>query len=109
MKKYQITITSSAEQDIEELFYYIAKKDSASAAEHVLDKLEECITSLQQNPDRGSFPPELRKSGIKDFREVFFKPYRVIYEVLDSKVIVHVCADGRRDMKSLLESRLTRV
>ena len=109
MKKYQVKITTSAEQDIEELYYYIAKKDSVTSAEHVLDKLEECMTSLLHNPDRGSFPPELRKSGIKDFREVFFKPYRIIYEVLDSKVIVHVCADGRRDMKSLLERRLLRV
>ena len=31
---------------------------------------------------------------------------RVIYRVIDSKVIVYVIADGRRDMQALLLRRL---
>jgi len=75
---------------------------------YVLDKLEELVLSLQSNPERGHYPPELSHQGIKDYREVLFKPYRVIYEIIASKVIVHLCVDGRRDMKTLLERRLLR-
>ena len=45
---------------------------------------------------------------IKSFREVLFKPYRIIYEVMTREVVVHLCVDRRRDMQSLLTRRLVR-
>ena len=44
--------------------------------------------------------------GIREYREVFFKPYRIIYRVMGDGVYVLVIADGRRDMRALLERRL---
>jgi toxin ParE1/3/4 len=43
---------------------------------------------------------------IKEYRQVFFKPYRLIYRVVARDVVVFVIADGRRDMQSLLARRL---
>ena len=40
------------------------------------------------------------------YREVFFKPFRIIYRVSDAKVFVLLVADGRRDMRALLQRRL---
>lgn len=106
--KHQIRITSEAEKDIIDIYDYITKKDTIDNANYVLDKLEDLIYSLEESPERGHYPHELERQGVKEFRQVLFKPYRVIYEILDHKVIVHVCADGRRDMKTLLERRLFR-
>ena len=108
MKKYQIILTSEAERDIVDIYDYIAKKDTLQNAEYVLDNLESLILSLEEAPERGHYPPELSIQGIKEFKEVVFKPYRAIYEVIGSKVIVHLCVDGRRDMITLLERRLIR-
>ncbi len=108
MKKCQVIITSAAEKDIIDIYDYIAKKDALQNAEYVLDNLESLILSLDEAPERGHYPPELSVQGIKEFKEVTFKPYRVIYEIIRSKVIVHLCVDGRRDMKALLERRLIR-
>ncbi len=36
----------------------------------------------------------------------FFKPYRIIYRVTEDDVYVLVIADGRRNMRALLERRL---
>ena len=47
-----------------------------------------------------------RALGIKDYRQTFFKPYRVIYRVDGQRVYVYVIVDGRRDMQSLLARRL---
>jgi len=105
---FQVRVTSEAEKDIEDIFDYIAKKDTLENANYILEKLEELIFSLDENPERGHYPSELEHHGIKDYREVLFKPYRIIYEVTDRKVIVHVCVDGRRDLKTLLERRLLR-
>jgi toxin ParE1/3/4 len=44
--------------------------------------------------------------GIKDYRQVVFKPYRLIHRVMGRDVVVFVIADGRRDMQSLLTRRL---
>ncbi len=108
MKKYQVKLTSEAEQDIEYIYDYIAKKDTLQNAEYVLDNLESLILSLDENPERGHYPQELRIQGIKEFREVLLKPYRAIYEITGHTVIVHLCVDGRRDMVSLLEQRILR-
>ena len=106
MKRYQVRLTPQAEGDLPDLFEYIAKKDSLANAYHVLDELDELILSLDHQPERGHYPPELAGHGIKDYREVFFKPYRVIYQVINNHVVVLGCFDGRRDMQSLLERRL---
>ena len=108
MKKYPVILTVDAERDIEDIYDYIARKDTLDNANHVLDELEALILNLAQNPQRGAYPPELIRQGIKDYREVFFKPYRAIYEIVGNKVVVHLCVDGRRDMKALLERRLFR-
>jgi len=108
LKKYQVIITSEAEKDILDIYDYIAKKDTLQNAEYVLDNLESLILSLEESPERGHYPPELSVQGIKEFKEIIFKPYRAIYEIIGSKVIVHLCVDGRRDMKALLERRLIR-
>ena len=108
MKKHQIRITPEAEKDILDIYDYIAKKDTLQNAEYVLDNLESLILSLEESPGRGHYPPELSIQGIKEFKEIIFKPYRAIYEIIGSKVIIHLCVDGRRDMKTLLERRLIR-
>jgi toxin ParE1/3/4 len=61
---------------------------------------------LSESPERGAYPKELLALGIRDYREIFFKPYRILYRVLDKNVYVLLIADGRRDMQSLLQRRL---
>jgi toxin ParE1/3/4 len=104
--RYEVLLTEDAEQDLEELYAYVAKSDSPKNADYVLERLLEIAESLAISPERGSQPKELRSLGIQEYRQVFFKPYRVIYRVLDKKVVLYVIADGRRDMQSLLSRRL---
>lgn len=44
--------------------------------------------------------------GVRECREIFFKPYRIIYQVDGDNVFVLMIADGRRNMRVLLEKRL---
>ena len=103
---YQVNLTARARQDLSALVRWVAEHDSLHAAEHLLDKLLETCQQLQSLPERGAFPPELLSLGIRRYRQVFFKPYRVIYRVLDRQVNVLLIADGRRNLKTLLERRL---
>ena len=108
MKRFHVRLTDEAEYDLIDLFEYIARKDSADNAWYVLEQLGALILSLDQQPERGHYPPELVKCGVKNYREVHFKPYRVIYEVIRNHVVILGCFDGRRDMQLLLERRLLR-
>jgi len=40
------------------------------------------------------------------YRQVFFEPYRVLYQVMGDRVYIYLIADGRRDLQSLLARRL---
>lgn len=99
-------LTEGAEQDLESIYDYIAEFDCKAHADHVLDRLLEVVESLSTFPERGAYPKELITLGIREYRQTAFKPYRVIYRVMGQKVYVHVLADDRRDMQSLLARRL---
>jgi len=104
--RYAVFLTEGAEQDLESLYNYIAEFDSPDNADRVLDRLMTAVDELSIFPERGSHPKELLALGIKDYRQTFFKPYRVIYRIIGQCVYVYLIADGRRDMQSLLLRRL---
>ncbi len=104
--RYEVLLTAGAEGDLEKLYAHIADHDSPNSADHVLDKLMEVAESLSSYPERGSYPRELLALGIREYRQSFFKPYRIIYRVIGKQAIVYVIADGRRDMQALLGRRL---
>ena len=104
--RYEVLLTAGAERDLEAIYDYIAEFDCQVNADHVLDRIMEIVDSLSRFPERGRHPPGLSALGIREYRQTSFKPYRVIYRVLDAKVVIHVIADGRRDMRSLLARRL---
>ncbi len=103
---YEVSLTKDAERDLEEIYLYIAEHDSRESADQVLERLVQATDALRTSPDRGSYVNELRSLGIAEYRQVFFKPYRLIYRVHAKRVVVYVVADGRRDMGSLLARRL---
>ena len=104
--RYQVLLTRGAEQDREAIYDYIAEFDSVANANHVLDALLKATQSLSRSPERGSYPKELAALGIKEYRQILFKPYRVIYRVAGKQIHIYLIADGRRDMQSVLARRL---
>ena len=108
MTQYRVRIVEEAEEDLAELADYIAHHDSVERANFVLEKMLTLCERLEQHPERGHFLPELRSLGIKTHREVHFKPYRVIYEVIGREVFILLIVDGRRSLQTILERRLVR-
>jgi toxin ParE1/3/4 len=104
--KYQVFLTDDAAKDLEDLYDYIEFHDAPEKADYVLEKIETAFSSLVDNPERGTYPNELIAVGLREYREIYFKPYRIIYRVITQHVYVMVIADGRRDMQTLLQRRL---
>jgi len=103
---YEVHLTSGAGRDLEDIFDYISATESARRASDVLDRLLRAARELETLPLRGAYPRELAELGIREYRQVFFKPYRIIYRVVAQRVYIYVIADGRRNMQSLLSRRL---
>jgi toxin ParE1/3/4 len=103
---FEVFLTADAVRDIEELYQYIARHDAPGKAQNVLTKIEKTFNSLSETPERGVHPKELLALGIREYREVFFKPYRLIYRIIGDRVYILLIVDGRRDMQSLLQRRL---
>jgi len=103
---FAVFLTADAARDLNELYDYIAVHDSSRKADYVLEQIEKTFSTLSEFPERGVYPKELLKLGIREYCEIFFKPYRIIYRVMDKNVYVLLIADGRRDMQSLLQRRL---
>lgn len=106
--KHRVRLAAEAEEDLLGIVTYIAASDSAEAAERVLAGIERAMTALEKLPERGHLPPELERIAVRGFREVHFKPYRIVYEISGREVLVHAVLDGRRDLTTLLERRMTR-
>ena len=104
--RYQVFLTEDAQRDLEALHEYITEFDSSANADSVLTRMLEVAESLATFPERGTYPKELLVLGIREYRQMFFKPYRVIYRVIGKRVTIYLIADGRRDMQSLLFPRL---
>jgi toxin ParE1/3/4 len=103
---YDIQFTEHTISDLEDIYDYIYLNDVLGKADYVIDKIESAINELSEFPNRGTYPRELIEVGIKEFREVFFKPYRIIYRITGNSVYIMLITDGRRDMQTLLHKRL---
>jgi toxin ParE1/3/4 len=80
--------------------------DAPQKTDHVLEQIEKALSRLSEFHERGAYPKDLLALGIREYREIFFKSYRIIYRIMDKNVYVLLITDGRRDMQSLLQWRL---
>jgi toxin ParE1/3/4 len=103
---FPVWLTDDAASDLELLYEYVAFHDSPQKADYLLKQNEKTFSKLSEYPQRGTYPKELLALGIREYREIFFKPYRIIYRIIDRDVYVLLIVDGRRDMQSLLQKRL---
>jgi toxin ParE1/3/4 len=108
IKKYKVIIDPQAKADLKEIFVYVSVNDSLESANKLLDRIEETCFKLERYPERGHIPPELRQTGIKNYLEIHYKPYRIIYEIDDKLVYIHSVIDGRRNIQEILGNRILR-
>jgi len=108
MKKYDVIFDQDAEEDLFDIYTYVAMNDSVERADRLLRALRQTCQTVRRPPLRGNIPTELFQIGVVEFRELHHKPYRVIYSLESTTVYVHCVLDGRRDIQTILQERLLR-
>ena len=105
---HTVQFTKGAREDLRSIHAYISTNDSIENADYVAREILRAALTLRDHPNRGAHPPELLRIGNRSYRQIFFKPYRILYRIRANNVYIAVIADGRRDMASLLARRLLR-
>lgn len=106
-RRFRVHWTEQAVRDLEEIVAYVAA-DSPGNARKLLKRLESRAEALDVAPLRGRVVPELARFGIRGWRELLVKPYRIVFRVGENEVWVLAVFDGRRDLEDVLLERLVR-
>lgn len=98
----QIIWTEPALSDLDAIAEYIAL-DKPSAAIHLVQKVFSSTDRLEQFPESGRKPPELKKSK---YLEIIVNPCRIFYRNVDDKIyILYVMRSERKLRKYILNAR----
>jgi toxin ParE1/3/4 len=98
----QIIWTEPALLNLNDIAEYIAL-DKPSAASHLVQKVFSKTERLEEFPESGRKPPELKKSR---YKEIIVDPCRIFYRIEKDKVyILYVMRSERKLRKYLLSER----
>ena len=95
----KVVWTYEASADLEELAKYIAR-DSVFYAAAFVQEIRDASHSLNELSERGRIVPELRNYN---FRELFVREYRLIYNIEETCIVVIALIHGKRDLRRLWE------
>jgi plasmid stabilization system protein ParE len=104
----RVVLLAGAEQDLKELRSYLVKNISRLTWQKTYDQIKVSIGNLATHPYMGVIPDELEALQLAQYRQILASKNRVIYEVRQDTVFIHVIMDTRRDMMSFLMARLVR-
>ena len=85
-KKYKILLARQAQNDLAEIYDYIAADSPANGAAFVLG-LEKKVLSLTALPERASLIPENSQLGTR-YRHLVHGNYRIIFRIQGDTVLV---------------------
>lgn len=103
-KTFKVSWAAVARNDLKQIIEYIAI-DSPGNASRLLRKIKHKTSDLYTIPERGRVIPELKEQGIQTYRELIIAPWRIIYRITDTSVIVLSVIDSRRNVEDLLLDR----
>jgi plasmid stabilization system protein ParE len=106
---YNVVFLQQAELDLKELKHYLETNFSPAVWQESYKKIKALVNKLKDFPQMGGIPPELETLHINQYRQVISGANKIIYEMRNQTIYIHLVCDMRRDMKALLTKRLLRI
>jgi len=104
--RYRLEWSEPAVADVDAILHYVASREGdAEPALRLHEKLTTEIETLTTTPQRCRIVPEPRAVGVREYRELIVRPYRVCFRVRGRVVAIVGVLDGRRDLSELLMQR----
>jgi toxin ParE1/3/4 len=93
----KIERSPEAEQDILEIWLYVAKESGPRRADFIIDKIEKAYEMLVDFPEIGNLRPDIAA----DVRGLVSSPYLILYRIGTSRIEIARIVHGSRDLPSV--------
>ena len=93
-KKYKVHYLPAAEKDLIDILEYI-RKDNPSAALKLINEIDETISKLEEFPNMGVIPKDLRLKSL-NYRMLIIGNYLVFYTARNNIVEIRRILHGKR-------------
>ena len=91
-----VVFTKKAREDLIDIWLHIAE-DDPTAADRVLDRLDDAASHLADHPEMGAARDDIRPG----LRYLISGSYLLLYRITDAEVEIVRATHGRRDLISL--------
>lgn len=108
MSKHKVFWTKQAVTDLKEIINYI-EEDNISAAVKTKKNIQSLCDKLNSNPEKYRIIPELKEIGVNSYREIIYKPYRILFKLTEKNIYIFAVIDSRRDLEYFLFKRMIRL
>ena len=103
---YSVEFSTGAKQDLFKIYRYIKSAGKPETAKTFSDQIKKACFSLSENPERGHIPVELKGLSVMLCRQIVFKNYRIIYQVIGKVVVISGIIDGHRHIREVMRQRM---
>lgn len=107
-KRYKVVWSRSAIRDLDAIVDYVAADSGVDRALALYERIRDQIDALSRFPRRARIVPELEQIAVGEFREILLRPYRILFRLDGSHVVLVGVLDGRRDLEAILVDRALR-
>ncbi len=102
----RVVISRRAEDDLAQIYSWLATHRDPVSAERFRVQAEQALTQLGQHPDLGPHPGwATRHKGLR-FWVISRSSYLIYYESREDVVSIERVLDGRRDVRRVIELRI---
>jgi plasmid stabilization system protein ParE len=106
---FRIVFLNSAEHDLKELKRYMVRHFGSDTWQASYARIKDAVNAIRTSPLGGDVPEVLDRLNLTQYRQIVADKNRVIYEVRQDTIYIHIVCDTRKDLTSLLGRRLVRI
>lgn len=103
---YKVKVLAYAKDDYREIRGYVKRKFGDKVWMNVEADFKKMFKQIADMPLTGSVPGEIEAIGLVHYRQRLVGQTRVIYQIKEEEIFVHMLVDTNRDFATVLYDRL---
>lgn len=103
-----VLILNEAKADLKAIKQYIQQRFGKNTWHTINLEFKAALRLIAMSPTAGSPVEELQSLGMTSIRSMLVRQTRIVYEIHDDHVLIHLFIDTRRDFRSHLLNRMLR-
>ncbi|MBR7799151.1 type II toxin-antitoxin system RelE/ParE family toxin [Undibacterium fentianense] len=103
---YKVQVLAYAKDDYREIRGYVKRKFGDQVWVAVESDFKKVLKQIAEMPLAGSVPEEIEAIGLVHYRQRLVGQTRIIYQIKEEEIFVHMFVDTNRDFPSVLYDRL---